>query len=157
VATLISTSVIAIFQDTLANNIQLATILPIAGAIGGNSACQVLTITVRALSNQEINSNNINRVIRKEVIAGLGSGLIIGACMACWYWFTGYGIRAPLILMIALMVNVMWAGFIGSAVPIALDRYFNKDPALASVGLSILTDAMGFFVLLSLAKFFMIG
>ena len=54
------------------------------------------------------------------------------------------------------MINFIFAGFLGSFIPITLDR-FNIDPAVVSaVFLNALTDALGFLTFLTLAYIFII-
>ena len=152
-ATVLSSGVIAHFSELISKNIILASVMQIVPAIGGNSASQVLTITVRALSNREIARSNMSRTIRKEVIAGFGSGLIIGSVIGvCMYSITK-NLQVSMILSFSVAVNTSWAGFIGTSIPIFLQKK-GMDPALASVFLNITTDIIGLSILLSLAKLF---
>ena len=54
-------------------------------------------------------------------------------------------------MFVALVGNMAIAGVFGALIPLAL-RYFRLDPALASgIFLTMITDAMGFLLLLGLA------
>lgn len=150
-ATILSSGVINGFSTFIQKNIILASVMQIVPAIGGNSASQVMTITVRALSNREIASSNLLRTIIKEVIAGLGSGLIIGYSMALFIYAINRNIKVSIILWFSITINTIWAGFVGTAIPIYLHKK-GGDPALASVFLNITTDMVGYLVLLGLAK-----
>jgi len=56
-----------------------------------------------------------------------------------------------LVIGLAMIVNMMVAGFAGTVIPVALDRA-GVDPAIASsVLLTTVTDVVGFFVFLGLA------
>ncbi len=156
IATIASVSVIHLFEATLNQNSMLAVLMPIAPAIGGNAASQVLTVTVRALSNREIGKANIWRTIKKEVIANLGGGLLIGLGVGLVSVIYYKRPMISFILFLVLTANICWAGLIGSGVPILLDKY-NKDPALASVFLNVATDIFGYALLLGLARIFLGG
>ena len=153
IATTASVSVIHLFDGTVRDNGILAVMMPIAPAIGGNAANQVLTVTVRALSNREIGKINLWRTIKKEVISNLGGGILIGLLVGilCFLYYRKITIAS--ILMIALTANICWAGLLGSGLPILLDQY-DRDPAFASVFLNVATDIFGYAVFLGLAKIF---
>lgn len=153
IATVASVSVIHFFEDTIKYNPTLAVLMPIAPAIGGNAAAQVLTVTVRALANREIGRANLWRTIRKEFLSNFGSGVVIGTSIGLLSYLYYKRLDISLILGISLTVNICWAGLVGSGIPIALDKY-DKDPAVASVFLSITTDIIGYAVLLSMAGIF---
>jgi magnesium transporter len=152
-AVILSSLVIRIFEDVLAKNLILASITPIVAGISGNAASQVLTVTVRAISNREIGRSNLWRTIRKEVISGFGSGLIIGACIGLMIYIFTRNMKIAVILMVAITANTAWAGLIGTSIPILLNKH-RKDPALASVFLNVLTDMVGYAILLGLASTF---
>jgi magnesium transporter len=66
-------------------------------------------------------------------------------------WTTQDGWAWGLVLFLALVGNMAVAGAFGALVPLTL-RYFRLDPALASgIFLTMITDAMGFLLLLGLA------
>jgi len=152
-ATIASVSVIHFFEDIIKDNPTLAVLMPIAPAIGGNAASQVLTVTVRALSNREIGRANLWRTIRKEVLSNLGSGLVIGLTIAVLAFLSYKKLNVCIILGISVAANICWAGLVGSGMPILLDKY-DKDPALASAFLNVTTDIIGYAILLSMARIF---
>jgi magnesium transporter len=56
----------------------------------------------------------------------------------------------------ALLINLVIAAVLGTAIPLVLDR-LGQDPAVASsVFLTPMTDAIGFFVFLGLATIFLL-
>ena len=151
IATIASAAVIALFEETLQDNPSLSVIIPIPAGIGGNAAAQVLTVTVRAIANREIGKANLWRTIRKEVISNLGSGFAIGAGLGVMSLFYYQRASIGIILGASVMLNICWAGLVGSGLPILLDR-LDKDPAMASIFLNIMTDIVGYVILLGLAK-----
>lgn len=150
-ATILSSGVINGFSEVISKNIILASVMQIVPAIGGNSASQVMTITVRALSNRDIGTSNLWRTIIKETIAGFGSGLIIGSSIGVFIYIVTKNLKVSIILGFSIMTNTVWAGLVGTGIPIILHKR-GGDPALASVFLNIMTDIIGYVVLLGLAK-----
>jgi len=77
--------------------------------------------------------------------------LAIGSVVGLVAWITQDGWAWGLVVLIALVGNMAIAGAFGALVPLALRR-FRLDPALASgIFLTMITDAMGFLLLLGLA------
>jgi len=60
------------------------------------------------------------------------------------------------VLALAMVINLMVAGFCGTMIPIGLDR-MKLDPAIAStVLLTTVTDVVGFVAFLGLAPYFLV-
>ena len=69
------------------------------------------------------------------------------------YWFQD--IMLGLIIGLAMILNLISAGFAGTIIPLTLDK-FKIDPALASgVILTTITDVFGFLSFLGLASIFL--
>ncbi len=156
VNTLIATFVIRHFEGTIGAKPALAVLMPIAAAMGGNAGMQVITVTVRGLATKDITrSSNIWRLLGKEMLVGLINALvfagILGAYGAFWYGEVELG----LVLAGAMIFNMMWAGFAGTLIPIAIDR-LGLDPATgAGPFLTTTTDCLGFLAFLGLAALFL--
>jgi magnesium transporter len=56
---ILASSVIGVFQDSIAKLAALAVINPIAASMGGNAGTQTLTVAVRALATKELNAANL--------------------------------------------------------------------------------------------------
>ena len=70
------------------------------------------------------------------------------------YWFQDT--LLGLIIGLAMVLNLIVAGFAGTIIPITLDN-FKIDPALASgVILTTITDVFGFLSFLGLASIFLL-
>lgn len=143
---------IGMFEATLDQVVALAVLMPIVASMGGNAGTQTLTVTVRALAMHELSNTNAWRVIRKEVIVGAANGvafaILVG--LVAWGWFHSAPIGA--VIAIAMIFNLIIAGFCGVLIPMTLDR-FKIDPALASsVFLTTVTDLVGFGLFLGLAS-----
>lgn len=144
------------FSDTIAKLITLATIMPIVASMGGNAGTQSMTVTVRAISNREINNANTRRVIFKEIMLCLVNGLLLASIGSAITYFLFWDLDISVIFAAAVLMNFVVAGLLGSIIPIFLD-HCNIDPATASgVFLTAFTDAIGFFSFLSLAYVFLV-
>lgn len=143
VATMCSVMIIRIFENVVSNNVIMAVIMPIVPAIGGSAVSQVFTVTVRAISNKEINNVNLLRNVYKECLAGTVLGILIGILIAITIFVMTKNLSVSIIVMIALIINTAWAGFIGTIAPVLLDK-FGFDAAVASTFLNACTDIMGY-------------
>jgi magnesium transporter len=148
----ISASVIAMYQDTLAAVIALAVFLPIISDMSGCSGNQAVAVSIRELSLGLLKPHEFTRVIFKEggvgVINGMMLGVVLGGVAALWKSNLFLGI----VVGGALMLNTMVAVLLGGIIPLTL-KHFKFDPALASGPiLTTVTDMVGFFLVLSLAS-----
>src|SRR3979409_446170 len=86
---LLASWVISNFEDALAKMVALAVLMPIVASMGGNAGTQTMTVAVRALATRELSSNNVWRVIRRELLVGVLNGLcfavIMGVIAGTWF------------------------------------------------------------------------
>ncbi len=148
--------VISLFDATIQQLVALAILMPIVASMGGNAGTQALTVAVRGLAMKEISKINSFRIIWKEIIIGTINGslfaIIIG--LTTTLWFENYALG--IIIAVAMVINLIVAGFFGAGIPIFLNR-IGSDPAISStVILTTITDVIGFFVFLGLAAVFLI-
>lgn len=156
VTTSIAATVVYLFRDTVERAVVLAAIMPVIAALGGNAGTQTLAVTVRRLALSEDRSDTW-RVILKEVAVGLVNGAVIGLLAAvAGLFLPDGGIHLGLVVMLAMWLNLVVAGFAGALVPVVLEK-LGADPAVASsVFFTALTDIFGFFFLLGLASRFLL-
>lgn len=148
---ILASIVIGLFDATIEEIVALAVLMPIVASMGGNAGTQTLTVTVRALATKELTASNAYRIISKEVIVGVFNGVIFAVLtgIVAWVWFQSPELGG--VIAVAMLINMVVAGFSGAVIPIALDK-FGADPAIASsVFLTTMTDVVGFFAFLSLA------
>lgn len=154
--TLIASMVISRFEGTIGQYPALAVLMPITAAMGGNAGVQVITVTVRALATKDITQNsNLRRIIGKELLVGLMNACVFAAILGTLggLWF-GH-IQLGFVLAGAMIFNMVWAGFAGTMIPLAMDR-LGFDPATgAGPFLTTTTDCLGFFSFLGLASLFL--
>ena len=153
---LFSSSIIGLFDETIAAYVALAVFMPIVASMGGNTGTQALAVTVRRLALGEIEFKDAKSVLKREVTISLVNGLIFGAIMgviaAVWFDKGMLGV----VIGLSMVTNLFFAGFFGTIIPLTLRR-FNIDPAVGSaVILTTFTDAIGFFSFLGLAKWILL-
>ncbi len=144
--------VIGIFESTINSMVALAVLMPIVASMGGNAGTQTLTVVVRQLALGEISQGDAFRSIKKEVAISLMNGLIFALVMGtiAWAWF-----NLPMlgiVIGLSMIINLFMAGFFGAVIPLVL-KWLKIDPAIGSaVILTTVTDVVGFFSFLGLAK-----
>jgi magnesium transporter len=149
---MLAASVIAQFEDAIAQVVALAVLMPIVASMGGNAGTQSLAVAVRALATRDLTAANVFRVVRREALVGLTNGLIFAALMGgiAGVWFGSLSLGG--VLAAAMVVNLLVAGLAGILVPVTLNR-LKLDPALASgTFVTTVTDVVGFLAFLGLAS-----
>lgn len=148
----IAAGVVYIFRPTIESAVLLAVFMPVIAGLGGNAGTQALAVTVRRLA---LSSDRRGRwkVVFKEVGVGLVNGAAIGLVAGLiGYYLDGGNILMGVIVLVAMWMNLIVAGFAGAFVPTLLEN-LGVDPAVASsVFVTALTDLFGFLFLLGLAK-----
>ena len=148
-------NVIAPFQEVIANVTMLAIIMPILANSSGNVAFQVLSVTVRGLGVGEITPKDTLKLLRKELLAGLGTAIGLGSALAglSLMWASPGEHWVSLVAGSVMSVNVLIAVTLGTVLPMGFKR-LNLDPALICGPLMTTTlDAIGFLTFLSLISF----
>ena len=154
---ILSATVISQFTDTIRAFVALAVLMPIVASMGGNAGTQALTVTVRALATRSLGSANMRRFIRREGLVGLCNGIGFALTIGVLSGLFFQDRRLGLVIGVAMIGNMIVAGFAGALVPIALDR-LKVDPALASgTFVTTITDVFGFFAFLGLAALLLAG
>jgi magnesium transporter len=150
-AAIIAAYVISFFAGTIEEMVALAVLMPIVATMGGTASVQTLTVAVRALAMKELTMANAYRTIGKEVAVGVLNGVIFAVLIGAvaWSWFGSPALGG--VIGLAIVINLIVAGFTGSSLPILLQR-MGFDPAVASSAfLTSITDVVGFYVFLGLA------
>ncbi|WP_287129999.1 magnesium transporter [Candidatus Cyanaurora vandensis] len=143
-------SLIAPFQEVIGLVPVLAVIMPIIANTSGNTAIQTLAVTVRGLGVGEIVPQDLWKVVRKEVLAGLCNALVLGVVLGSLSLIWSYTTYPRIALVAAgvIAINVLVAAAAGTILPITLKR-LGLDPALISGPLlTTLLDSIGFLTFL---------
>jgi magnesium transporter len=155
-SSLLSALVISHFQVSIQQVTALAFLMPIAASMGGSSGMQVVTVTVRALSNRFLREGNIFRSVMKEIYVGIIIGCFFAISTGLLTTFWVNSIPMGLILGAGLLLNILWGAFAGVIVPIILEK-LDLDPAISAGPIIITTtDIFGFAIFLGLATLFLL-
>ena len=155
VTAIMAAAVVALFQESISQVVALAVFMPVVAGMGGNAATQTLTVTVRGIALGELTWGNTRKALVKEIVIGLGNGLVLGFVAAGVSWAMQGNPVLGLILGLAMVLNMLVAATAGTLIPIVL-RALNIDPALASsVFITTLTDVFGFLSFLGLGTLFL--
>ena len=152
----IASMTINIFKDVLDQIVYLAILMPIVASMGGVAATQTLTIVLRGLTLEQINSSNLRWLFKRELAVSILNGLVLSILvgLVTYLWFGEIAIA--LLISFALIINLVSSVIAGVFVPIIL-RSFNQDPAISgSVVVTTVTDVIGFLSFLGLATVFLI-
>jgi magnesium transporter len=147
----LAAGVVGLFENTLNQLVLLAIYMPIIAGMGGNAATQTLAVMVRAIAVGEVTLKTSLSPILNEVGAGFINGLINGVLVALVATFWNQSPLLGLVLAVAMVCNLVIAGFFGAFVPLIM-KMLGKDPATsATIFITTATDVFGFFVFLGLA------
>lgn len=150
----LAAAVVALFENVIARITVLAVFLPVVAGQGGNAGAQSLAVVMRGLVMREIPPKKVRALILKETGIGAINGFLIGAVTAAVAWLWHGSPFLGVVVGLAMVVNLIVAGFTGAAIPLAM-RALGMDPAQCSnIILTTFTDVMGFFALLGLAVLF---
>ncbi|KIU26062.1 magnesium transporter [Sphingomonas melonis] len=156
-ATMLSASVVGLFQGEIARFALLAALMPIVSALGGNAGTQTLAVVVRALATNQLTSSNTVRMLAREFQIAVCNGGALGLVGAVGSYVILGNLQLSIVFAIAMVINSIVAGLVGVIVPVALDKA-NVDPAVSSaVFVTTATDVMGFFSFLGLASLWGLG
>jgi magnesium transporter len=153
------------FSDEISRAVVLALFIPLIISSGGNSGSQATTLVIRAMALGEIRLRDWFRVIRRELLAGLALGAILGMIgitrIFLWHVLRGtygehYGIIG-LTIGCSLIGVVMFGTLAGSMLPFILRRC-GLDPASASAPfVATLVDVTGLIIYFSVASVILRG
>jgi magnesium transporter len=151
----IASAVVFLFREPISKVAVLAALMPIVAGMGGNAGTQTLAVVVRGLALGELTWANTWKALVKEVVMGVGNGLVIGGVAGIGAWFFYGNPWLGLILLMAMVVNMLVAGATGTLIPLGL-KALKIDPALASsIFITTFTDVFGFLTFLGLGTFFL--
>ena len=147
-----ASSAIAPFQSTISMVPVLAVVMPLFSNTGGTVGIQALTVTIRSLGVGEVTPKDTLKILRKELLAGLGTAVVLATTMMLLslIWARPQERWVALIAGVVMASNTIVAVALGTLLPMALKR-LKLDPALISGPLvTTMLDTIGFLTFLSL-------
>jgi magnesium transporter len=156
VTAFIASRVIGVFENSIAELVALAALMPIVAGIGGNSGNQTSTMIVRALALGQIQGGYWSKLLAKEIGVALLNGAVWGTLLGAIAYALYGKVALSAVLALAMMLNLVLAALVGVAIPWVRAR-FGRDPAAgSSVLITGCTDSGGFFIFLGLATLFLV-
>jgi magnesium transporter len=157
---IVSSFVISNFNGVISSFSFLAALVPIVASMGGNSGMQTVAVIMRMMSLKNINDSNRMQHLGSECFSSLVTIALLS--FVCFGFAMGISamIKIPqdlrlvisLLFSMSVSINIILSTIIGFWVPIVMKK-LNTDPAITStVVLTTITDSMGFFMFLFLAK-----
>ena len=151
VGEMLTASAMGYYEGAIAKAVVLALFLPMIISSGGNSGSQASMLIIRAMALGELTLRDWWRVMRKEVVAGLMLGCVLGVIgfmrVAVWAQFSNiYGPHWLLIAFtvgIALVGVVLWGSLSGSMLPFLTrkatesSRELSTSPAFSAASTAI--------------------
>ncbi len=154
------------FEGEIEKAVVLALFVPLVISSGGNAGSQATSLIIRAMSLGEVTVGRWWQVMRRELLAGLALGVILGVVgtirIALWQslHLRDYGPHwVPLALAVgfALVGIVLWGSLAGSMLPLLLKKV-GFDPATSSAPfVATLVDVTGLVIYFSVAYLFLHG
>lgn len=147
-----ASSAIAPFQKTISLVPVLAVIMPLFSNTGGTVGIQAVTVTIRGLGVGEVTSRDTLKILRNEILAGLGTAIALGLTMVllALIWTPPQERWVALVAGLVMATNSVVAVTLGTLLPMGLKR-LKLDPALVSGPLvTTMLDSIGFILFLTL-------
>lgn len=149
------------FEEEIHRAVVLALFIPLIISSGGNSGSQATTLVIRAMALGEVKLRDWWRVVRREVMAGLALGSILGVLgfvrIVLWQHLSSEDLYGVHYVLVALTVGtslvgiVLWGTIAGSMLPFILRR-LGFDPASASAPfVATLVDVSGLVIYFTVA------
>ncbi len=143
--------VIAIYEDQIQLNPEMAFFIPLIAAMAGNAGVQSSAIVVQALANQSFGLGGIKSKLFKELKVALISAVTCSAVILLYGIITGVGLNLSVTVGTALFSVIIFATLFGAVTPLMLNKY-KIDPAIATGPfITTVNDIFGLFL------YFMIG
>ena len=162
---MLTATAMGVFEKEIDKAVVLALFVPLIISSGGNSGSQATSLVIRAMALGELRLRDWFRVIRRELMAGLALGSILGsiglARILLWQGlFKTYGQHYLLVgfTVAASLIGVVTFGTLaGSLLPFILRR-LGFDPASASAPfVATLVDVTGLIIYFTTASVIMRG
>ncbi len=151
--------IITSFEDKLSALIILTSFIPMLMDTGGNSGGQSSVTIIRALSLNEIDLNDIFKVIWKEIRVGICCGLSLAVVNFIKVWLVdglllkteGITFKVDLVISLTLVIEIIFAKIVGCTLPIFAKK-LKFDPAvMSSPFITTIVDALSLLIYFWLA------
>lgn len=132
------------FEHTLEKHIELAYFVPLLAGHGGNTGGQTIGTVLSALSSGAIRPKHAARVVFKEALSGVMSGLILGTVVSpIAYKLLGISYHVATVLFCTMPLVSTIASSLGACIPF-LCIFLGLDPSvIAAPAMTTFVDVCG--------------
>jgi len=143
------------FTGTIEKVVELAVFMPLVAALGGIAGNQTIAIIVREIAIGQTDWISAKKALFKEIIVGIGDGVIIGLILAAITFVIMKNAFFGLVLGLTCIITFFIAAMVGTLIPLIL-KLIRLDPALGSVNLlTMCTDSISLLTFLGLGTLFL--
>lgn len=128
---IVGSRIIGSYEDQIQLRPEMAFFIPLIGAMGGNVGVQSSAIIVQGLANNTLITDKIAPKLLKELNVGLINGLICSVLILGYNLLISESWALAATVSVALMTVILCASFLGTFVPLMMNR-FKINPALAT-------------------------
>ena len=162
---MLTATAMSYFEGEISKAVVLALFLPLIISSGGNSGSQATTLVIRAMAVGDIKLRDWFRVVRREIVAGILLGVLLGAIglIRIFVWQSISHVYGEHYILIALTIAaslvgvVLFGSIAGSMLPFILRRA-GLDPASASAPfVATLVDVTGLIIYFTIASLILRG
>ena len=148
----ISSSILKTYSSTIEVIVSLTFFIPMLLGTCGNSGTQSATLVIRGLATGEIESRDLWKVVKREVIVGILLGLILGVLGFFRVYLAQRDLWLSLSTGLTFLCALVAATLAGSSLPLIFKR-LKLDPALlAGPSITTIMDVLGLLIYFEMAK-----
>jgi magnesium transporter len=119
------------YDEAIAEMRYLVYFVPLVISSGGNSGSQASSLVIRGLAVREMELKDWWRVFGREIMMGLGLGLILGTIGFIRAYTWEHNILVGMIVGMSLVGVVLFGSVVGAVMPFFIKRV-HMDPAVSS-------------------------
>jgi magnesium transporter len=143
--------IISRYEMVLAANVLLASFIPMLMDTGGNAGSQSSVAVIRALTLKEVDFPDMLKIMWKETGVSLLTGVCVAGVNFFRVWLSNGDPMVALAVSLTLIVIIVSANIVGSALPLIAQKV-GIDPALmASPLITTIVDAAAIFAFFNIA------
>ncbi len=148
---LATSSILGVFESTIAAIPALALFIPLIGGTGGNVGIQSSAIVVQGLASGKLELSETGKQLLKELGVSLINAGMISLLVFIFNWFFLDSLATTVSVSLSLFAVVIFASVFGTLVPLTLER-FKVDPAIATGPfITITNDIIGMLIYLGIS------
>lgn len=148
----ISGSILKLYSQTIEMVVSLTFFIPMLLGTCGNTGTQSATLVIRGIATGEIESEDIYKVIRREVAVGILLGIVLGFFGFLRVYISQQDLWLSLSTGLTFLCSLVAATLAGSSLPLIFEK-LKLDPAvLAGPSITTIMDVLGLLIYFEMAK-----